>query len=867
MLIRVRGTRSGQKLKDYLERGHKAGREFTRDELDERMVLAGNLAETAKIMDNMDRLGQRALHITLAFKEDYVSPEAMQEIVERLKKFTFSAFREGEYDFYAEAHIPRIKGYEHAKSGEYIERKPHIHVIIPLENLENGMHLNPFGRVEWQEAYLDAFQEHINNEFGLASPKDNPALEFNDASEMFKRYTGKEFKDERRDERKNILREVIDNKIETWADFESLLKARYGDDVVRLANKKREPEAQYFNVRPGGGKKGLALNEGMFKRSFIELPTAEKLRQLTEIVKAEYIEEGQRRKSPEHIERYLTEWHDTRALEVRYVFNQSKAYKAAYKAATPEEKRAMLAERAADVAAVTQQERDRIAALIAADDDIERTTPAIAVSADEQGDELAMPSDAELEAELEAGRPVQPGDVTEYLLQKAEQESVEHEADDQQRQLPDNWQDIKQSLKAETLLAYLSQTKEGIDVDKYAIGTHRDGSARIKCGSRNLTVSDFLTKEIGMDFYTQALPILKECYDLQQLGADVPARSVREPSSETRRALWDEFREWRDSDGQARRRAAYEEIKRANREELGEIRQQRRDERGRLFDSWRGKRGIPQAVKDAELSRVSVAAAVREADAKKRFRDQRDAHRAEFRSDAQYRQWLAEQAEKGRGEALAELRRRTLRDAAVERTRDRSAELGRGDPAAVPREVPPLFHDMTYQVDRYGDVTYRANGEDLFRDSRERVSVLTQNDDAIETALRLSVMKWGKTIQLNGSDEFKRRCAEIAVKRDVWVEFNDPAVMRMVEEFKAERDAARARPVVQPIASPGRESAPDVAPTQPARHPASEFESKLDADLARMAENERRALEEEQKRKAQELEQQKPSEPDLDFGL
>ncbi|HDZ7973562.1 TPA: MobB relaxase/mobilization protein, partial [Escherichia coli] len=107
MLIRVRGGDAG--IKEYLENGQKDGRDYSRDELDERVILSGDLELTDAVINNMDKTGERYLHITLAFKEDEISREKLQEITDEFKKFAMTAYEGDEYNFYAEAHLPKLK--------------------------------------------------------------------------------------------------------------------------------------------------------------------------------------------------------------------------------------------------------------------------------------------------------------------------------------------------------------------------------------------------------------------------------------------------------------------------------------------------------------------------------------------------------------------------------------------------------------------------------------------------------------------------------------------------------------------------------------------------------------------------------------
>ena len=69
----------------------------------------------------------------------------------------------------------------------------HIHFVVPAVNLLTGRRMEPFGKVDQQTRFLEAFQEHTNAKYGLASPRDNRRVEFTDASEMISRYRGDAF--------------------------------------------------------------------------------------------------------------------------------------------------------------------------------------------------------------------------------------------------------------------------------------------------------------------------------------------------------------------------------------------------------------------------------------------------------------------------------------------------------------------------------------------------------------------------------------------------------------------------------------------------------------------------------------------------
>ncbi|EJF6693563.1 relaxase, partial [Escherichia coli] len=162
MIVRYGGGNDG--VVDYLINGRKAERQYTRDELDHRVVLDGDLQTTDKIIDSIENKSQeRYLHITLSFHESHVSNEVLKAVVDDYKKLLMNAYHPDEYSFYAEAHLPKIRHIQDNSTGELVERKPHIHIVIPKVNLITEKFLNPVGDVTKGHTIeqLDAIQEFI----------------------------------------------------------------------------------------------------------------------------------------------------------------------------------------------------------------------------------------------------------------------------------------------------------------------------------------------------------------------------------------------------------------------------------------------------------------------------------------------------------------------------------------------------------------------------------------------------------------------------------------------------------------------------------------------------------------------------------
>lgn len=338
MLIRIRHYREG--VKEYLEKGQKQDREFTRDEMDERVVLAGDLDLTDALIQSMDSTdASRYMNVTLSFKEDELPREVLAEIVRDFEAFMFAAYRPDEYSFYAEAHVPRLKSYPDRKTGDLVERKVHIHVVVPALNRLTGRRLDPFGKVDQQTRFLEAFQEHVNAKYGLASPRDNRRVAFTDSSEMISRYKGDAFDGSNRELRSSILDALLARDITRYEDFQALL-GEFGEVRTRNAGRGNE----YENVKPPGAAKGVNLKEYVFSREFVELSAAGKREALEARVHAEYVAPGQPRTTPAMFREALAEWHSSRAREVKYLNGGSPFYKI-YREASAAEQRTLLAER------------------------------------------------------------------------------------------------------------------------------------------------------------------------------------------------------------------------------------------------------------------------------------------------------------------------------------------------------------------------------------------------------------------------------------------------------------------------------------------------------------------------------------------
>jgi hypothetical protein len=783
MLIRIRGGSEG--IADYLENGQKQGREYSRDELDERVILAGDLELTDTLINGMNKEGERYLHITLAFKEDEIPPETLKGLTDDFKSFALTAFESDEYHYYAEAHLPKIKSYAHRKTGEFIERKPHIHIVIPQQNLLSGQNLNPFGKVEQQTFFIDAFQEHTNAKYGLASPKDNRRIEFTDASEMISRYKGDVFQGHAKELKARILSDVLEQNISDYDRFKTLL-AEHGEMRSRNAGSERE----YLNVKPAGYAKGVNLKDYVFSREFIEKPEAEKQRFLSEesrqLPQAYESPNSQPARAAES--KYtdlLTEWRAVRAAEIKYLNSGNRKLYAAYKEAEPEQKKALLAERAERFyqkhrEPVQVQEREAVAVV-----QIDSDRPAVTAAALEPAPPSA-PAEPMRAADPEPSEPSRRSRDNVIGQLKAEHHEQTQAA---KAATLEEFRQIKQALDARRLLNHLSKT-HGLIPEKYRITQGKDGGDRIKAGSRNLNVSDFMTQEMRLSF-REAAPILREVYAAQH-GRDIP-----EQRPAPRQLLWEAFRK-ADQNQQKQRSSDWDAQRQNEKARREQIKQGYQAERRKLQDD-KTKR---PAERKAALSIVRMQRVTHDMALSETIKAERKAFKERYSQPYQtrYQSFLHEQAQQGDEAALAELRRQrnaSVTPPALNHIKD--SDRKKRDPAheEQPQQTAPLIKNLSHSIDQQGNVTYYADKTRqcaLIVDREKRVDVeAAQDNQAVEIGLRLAMQKFGTGLKIEGSDDFKEQVIKTALKTGLSVEFDSAAMNEELQRRRVEQQDNLAR--------------------------------------------------------------------------
>lgn len=557
MIIRSGGGNSG--IKEYLENGAKVDRHFSRDELDRRIPIHGDLAVSQAVIDSIQDKGQeRYLHLTISFNEPDATKEKIEEVFQQYKDLLMHAYKEDEYSLYAEIHWPKIKEAYNHNSGGMEERFPHVHIVIPKKNLLTGGHLNPLGMYDQGVKYHEAIQEKLNRDNGLSSPRESPRIGSNHYESALGKYKDKELRSKNGEMKGAIYEAMVSRDVRTVDQFKEML-SEYGEVRVRNQGK----DNQYFAVKAPGDQKFTNLNASIFSREFIENRNLV-LPPITDSQVAKRVET----------------WKDIQSKEIKFISNASAKVKETYRGLSLPEQRDFLAERErnyeqrhrAEQGAGTEGRRlpglqpggykpsdFELAGGVPAERtsnlhelresgvdyfDSERESAAGLLLHGTQNNDLQhiqADRDTGLRRNLydragEGERRVKPVDEGARKSSVIGQLLSEHGDREAQANDLQKFAAIRKELDPAHLLAY-AQIKYGVNPEDHKITRARDGSARIGAGKFNYNVSDFLTKHIGLE-WREASEVLTELYEKQQAGIVSRPKTRIEHAEE-----WKRFRE------------------------------------------------------------------------------------------------------------------------------------------------------------------------------------------------------------------------------------------------------------------------------------------------------------------------------------
>lgn len=555
MLARVTSGKDG--IVEYLEHGVKSGRELSRDELDERVCIDGSLSVTDQLISQLNDSGRESnyLHVTLSFGERDISEETIIEAYSAYKQNIMNAYDSDEYNIYAEIHFPKIKSYKDRKTGDIIERFPHVHIVIPKTNIVTGKSLDPYGYYKDNIDSHDAIQESVNRKLGLESPYDNQRKYriIKDDSEFISRYKGDTFKGNKAAFKTELFDLINTKNIRTMNGFEKEL-SKYGE----VSKGKLGDVEEYFKIKLKGESKNIRLKETCFKSAYI-------------------IDRELLRPKPtdKQVNSLVNEWVNTRSHEMKHIHPESKKLRSEYYSLDSEKKEEFLHERRTsyntkyDLGTARRATNRKLGiervglkrftqirnglpglpqrSLVRANRErTEVPESLLSHNANNNLESSRTSRDHQLrwpinrsggdgargriqhDGRVEIGLPkpsnkltdtfnkvellgASPRTLSEQLLQKHAKEVIE-------KKEIEYFREVRKSLDPERILNHFEKS-HGLVKDNYTTFRARDGSARIKIGSRAFNVSDFCTKHMHQN-WDDTKKILSDAYRAQGYERD-----------------------------------------------------------------------------------------------------------------------------------------------------------------------------------------------------------------------------------------------------------------------------------------------------------------------------------------------------------
>ena len=794
MLIRINGGRAG--IKDYLENGQKSDRYYSRNELDNRLILCGDLETADNIINTIspeDTSRERYFHITLAFKEDALSEELLKQISGEFREFYFRAYSENELHFYAEAHLPKIKSYANAKTGEMVERKPHIHIVVPKISLLNGGVIDYYDPTNLK--YIDAFQEHVNSKYGLASPKDNPRYKINDNSELISRYKGDGFKGKNRDIREKIFDQIIDKNIVSLSDLQvHLNNSGY---TSKMRNQGKGSDKEYINIIDANGN-SINLRDKVFCEEFLSLSKEQKILLMKSEIK--YIEPEYARNINESYKNLLQEWDEFKAYEYKYISSKvSEVERNRYKNLSYEQKKDYIKLKEIEfnnkfnkdeqngiesnsgdyrwhgsdnfeqayIDAISYNIRSAEETLRDIGNNVRRSSPnQTSVIGRERRCRIAQ-CYARIIArdKSEVGRNFTQYPTNDHRVGTNNSEvgkcnSVDNEYSNLLAKLNLSKLEFKElvtkfntEIQADVILELLEKT-HGVNPELYRITKAADGSDRIGCGSRNLNMMDFCLNEMHFSL-DETNSILSNALNMQY---DV--NRERGWSRESSVYLIQEYKEW----------FKHHKVERASailshKESFKEKRNYIVNSYTQKIASVREDNKLTYRARKEQINLLKVDKLLELEALNKASKDQDLKLKNQYNLEMQkaYRTFLVAKANDNDERALLELRR----------LRIKFDDVQKYDSINYIDRYKEYKLNITHIVDENGVINYQHNNKTIIQDHGKRVSIVQYTDANVKLTLELAMQKFGTNIALSGSEKFRMRAVDMAIKNNYKLQFID----------------------------------------------------------------------------------------------
>jgi len=364
----------------------------------------------------------------------------------------------------------------------------------------------------------------------------------------------------------------------------------------------------------------------------------------------------------------------------------------------------------------------------------------------------------------------------------------------------ERYAEIRKNIDCGQLLARLSHS-HGLNPELYQVTAAKDGTPRIQCGSRALSPSDFLTKELGLP-WKEAAPILRQTYEHQINGKATKPRFDKSAPAK----MWKDFKVEQQpvKDELAKRLKVFDGAAKARRASVAEKLKS---------DQKSATAGLSGDARKAAHSLEKLRAATVKAEFSAMLKEERQALRESIQPKNGWQLYLQKRAQEGDEEALIALRK--LDDTARAKRAETPSITGllvlddeeeKKRLRRLRETSVSILKSLAHIIEKNGDITYHRHGHAVLRDEGQHLAILDEHsEEAIAAGLLIAREKFGTNLSLTGPAAFQRRAVAVAVAQGIAVKFVDP----QLEALRLQLTEEKRRPARVPV------PAPELPPTQP----------------------------------------------------
>jgi len=260
MLIRI--TRNSEGIEDYFETGHKKGRDLSRDELDKRVHLAGDITAFSKAVEYTQKYkswNNNYYHLTASFAYDNnnLDDDTLRAITQDMLDYYFCDYKTKDLLVACEAHRPITQSELNKSTGDVNQRLLHLHLAVSMLDITTD---NQVRMIPCKHEADKAFQSFIATKYHLIDPATRTREIKQSKKDIIQRWNSNpetSHKQTKVSELRKLFSTLLVENIDCIDDAIQLLKSL--DVVAEVTFKEQKSGNKYLQVKTTVDSKNINL--------------------------------------------------------------------------------------------------------------------------------------------------------------------------------------------------------------------------------------------------------------------------------------------------------------------------------------------------------------------------------------------------------------------------------------------------------------------------------------------------------------------------------------------------------------------------------------------------------------------------------